>query len=238
MNRNMRKLTGVIIGIVLVLCSCGPKKPTVAELRQQKHVEDSLSLIAQESSLAYYDSLLQALLPQVDPMLKSFKYIKDERYENHGHYIHKLLQSTSNTSRNFVQAIVNDDFTANVKCFYYGAGKINIQSVTLEADSMQANYGGSSFAFESEGWHETLTLSGENAREFLKFIDAYPTSRICVVMQGAKTKYRYYLSENDRKALMETHQLITCMSDVHQLEQMVRQTSLQIEKYQKRLEKH
>lgn len=233
MSKNLLFCT---IGL-LVFVSCGPKKPTVAQLREQKHVQDSIALVQQERSLVYYDSLLAVTLPTVDPMLKSFRYEKDDRFEDHGHYVHRLLKTEANMNRNYVQTYVGDDRKTIVRVNYFGTYQLKMKSVRLSSDSLMSEFTGDVYAFTEEGWHEMLTVSGDKAIEFLQFINAYYEKRIQVTLQGEKSKQVFYLSENDKKALMDTYALGVVMNDIYQLEHQIRQTSLQVEKYKKRLGK-
>lgn len=220
------------------LCiACGPKKPTVAELRAQKRANDSISYLQQCQSLRYYDSLLTATLPTIDPMLRAFRYEHNTDYEDHGHYVHRLLTTSSNTSRNYLQVYVRDDHQAIVRAYYYGTYPLRLQSLELSADSVINTFSGHTHSFEAEGYHETLTLEGQDALDALAFINSYASSRIRVCLRGEKSPYRFYISDNDKQAILETYQLATTMHDIHELEKIVRQTSLQVEKYRKRLEK-
>lgn len=223
--------------LFLSFVSCGPKQPTAAERRAEKHRQDSIALTEQERSLVYYDSLYQTLLPVSDSLLKEFQYDKNEHYEQNGKYTHRLLRSTQNTSRNYIQACVKDDAATEVKFFYYGAKPADLQEVILAADSLADTFRGSVYAFEAEGWHETLTLGQDDALRCLNFIDVYSASRIRVSLVGAKSRAVFYISDNDKKALMSTYRLGITMRDIRDLETHIRLTSLQIEKYQKRLEK-
>lgn len=223
--------------MALAFTACGPKKPTVQELRAQKRANDSISLIQQTQSLHYYDSLLTATLPLIDPMLKAFRYEEKTAYEDHGHYVHRMLRTEQNTSRNYLQAYVSDDRVTTVKAYYYGPTAIQLESIVLGADSVKTSFHGSTHRFEAEGWHETMTLQGEDALNLLRFVDGYQDGRIRVTLVGSRGKNAFYISDNDKRALMETYQLGVMMNDIYQLEEYVRKTSLQVEKYQKRLEK-
>ena len=112
----MRRIFRVVFSllcIVWVCCGC-VKQPSKADVKKaEKRQQDSLSLVAQERTLVYYDSLQQALAPELDALLPQFKYEKDERYEDKGHYVHRLLRTTSNTSRNYIQTYVRDDGRLN-----------------------------------------------------------------------------------------------------------------------------
>lgn len=229
----------LFLGTILIFMAtaCRPNKPTVKQLRAERHVQDSLALTQQQRSLAYYDSLLQATLPTVDPILKRFRYVREDQYEDHGHYEHRLLSTTSNTARNFIQIYITDDYRMEVKAYYYGSQPIDIQRITIHADSIYNTLSGTRHGFEAEGYHETFTLNQEDGLSLLKFIDSYANTRLQICYEGARSKYRFYLSDNDKQALLDSYQLGCIISDIHQLEQQIRQTSLQIEKYQKRLQK-
>lgn len=223
--------------LFLSFVSCGPKQPTAAERRAEKHRQDSIALIEQGRSLAYYDSLYQTLLPIADSLIKEFQYEKNEKYEQTGKYTHRLLRTTQNTSRNYIQAYVKDNASTEVKFFYYGAKPADLHEVILSADSLSDTFRGSTHAFEAEGWHETLSLLQEDAIRCLHFIDVYSANRVRVSLVGSQSRAVFYISDNDKKALMSTYRLGITMRDLRDLETHIRLTSLQIEKYQKRLEK-
>lgn len=237
----------LISSVLVALCAC-QSHPTAEQRRQEKRQQDSLSLVAQEKSYAYYDSLHTTLLPVADSLLKEFRYEKNAQYEDYGHYTHKLLRTTANTQRNYIQASIRDNGTVDLKCFYYGGKALGFEAVTLSVDSLQDRFAGSTHAFEAEGWHETLTLSTEDALRLLHFIDSYtpaavtaqkgnasvPRIRICY--EGTKSRAVWYLTKNDAQALLSTYRLGVTMQDICQLETRLRATSLQISKYQKRLD--
>ncbi len=222
----------------VALASCGNSRPSAEQRREEKHRQDSLALVAQEKSYAYYDSLRTTLLPVADSLIKEFRYEKQEKYEDHGRYTHKLLRTTANTQRNYIQPTIRDNGTIDLKCFYYGSKALGFEAVTLSVDSVQNRYTGSTHAFEAEGWHETLTLSAEDALRLLRFVDAYtPASRIRVCYEGTKSRAIWYLTKNDAQALLSTYRLGVTMQDINQLETRMHSTSLQISKYRNRPEK-
>lgn len=230
-----------LLTTIFLLTACSPKQPTVAERRAEQHRQDSLSLIQQERSLRYTDSLLQATLPLVDPLLKRFEYEKRDAYEDHGHYVHRLLRTTSNTVRCFLQPYIFDDFRTTIRSYYYGSKAIRHTRLVLSADSLTYAAGGRLHTFEAEGAHEILTIEDAgDVQSLLRFIDAYSAGRIRVQLFAdghEKPSYTYYLSDIEKKALIDTYALSVLMNDIHQLERQQRQASLEIEKYQRRLQK-
>ena len=231
----MKKI--VIFSVIFVsLVSCGPHKPTVAELRAEKRVQDSINLVQQERTMAYTDSMLQLQMPVADSLLSRFKYVKNEKYEDHGHYICRDLESSGLGQRIYLQAYVTDNMKTVVRSFYYGSRKLEHETVILSAEEVTNTFSGHCHAYDAEGNHEIMTLNDEDAVNLLKFVATYADSEIKVTLSG-KGKYAYNIMEKDKAALVETLRLQTVMSDIKNLEAQHRQASLQVEKYKKRLEK-
>ena len=226
----------IFIGILVLCASCGPHKPTVAELRAQKRVQDSINLVQQEQTMAYTDSLLQVMLPVADSLLPRFKYVKNERYEDNGHYICRDLESSGSGQRIFLQAYVMDNMKTVVRSFYYGERKLAHETITLTAEEVTNTFSGHCHVYDAEGYHEIMTISDEDAVNLLKFVATYAGSPIKVTLSG-KGKYTYTIQDKDKAALIETLRLQTVMSDIKKLESQHKQASLQVEKYKKRLEK-
>lgn len=219
-----------------VLAGCGPKKPSVSELRRQKAVEDSLMLVDQQRSLTYYQTLRDSLLPVADSLLKkNFVYEKDERYEDHGHYVHRMLRTSSNTSRCYIQTYATDDYLLQVKVYLIGSKALLPKRLKLSVGEVYTTQTGSPHSFEAEGWHEMLTLQEEAALEALRFIDGYRSERVLATIEGEKGRYKFYLSDRDKQALVETYQLGQVMRDIHQLETQISKTNIEIQKYENRI---
>lgn len=225
--------------IFVCLTSCGPHKPSVAELRAEKRLQDSLDCVAQQRSVAYTDSLLQILLPRVDTLLSEFRFEKNEAYQDHGVYIYRTLRTEQNDRRNFLRAQLSDHYELSVLSFYYGQGAANASQLILASEENELHIVGSLHRFEAEGVHELLTFSGEDAVRLLRFVDAYQSSRVRVqlIKDSGIPAATYYLNDADKHALVETYRFAVLMQDVNMLEKQQRQASLQVEKYQKRLQK-
>ena len=226
-----------VVGVLCMLSGCVQQPSKAEKMKAEKRSQDSLALLAQERTLAYYDSLQQVLAPELDSLLPRFKYEKDERYEDKGHYVHRLLRTTSNTARNYIQTYVRDDGQTIVRFYYYGDRALGFEKVTLSVDELEDTFTGDVHSFEAEGWHETLTIEGDEALRCLHFVDSYRDERVRVALCGSKSRAVYYLSANDKSALMETYRLGMVMRDMVEVERRIKMTSLQVEKYQKRLEK-
>ena len=208
----------------------------VAQRRLAKALGDSITYLEAQSTLAYADSMLPPLLEQSDKLLKQFKYEKETQYEDKGRYVHRLLHTSSNTARNFLQAYVRDDRQTIVKSYYYGSYQVNQQQVTLSAQGEELRFSGSNHAFEVEGWHEIMTLEDETALQLLNFISAHHSDRVRVHGAGLKPNHTwvYYLNDKEKEALSATYQLGFLMKDILRLEQMANTARNQIAHYERK----
>lgn len=226
----------IAICAVLIMCiatmSCTQKPSKVEQLRLQKQHQDSIEYCQAQQTLRYSDSILQTLLPQADEQLRLFRYEKNESFEDYGHYVHRLLTTGNNTSRNFLQAYVSDNRKTTIQSFYYGAKRQNQLHIRLSVDDLYIEKEGSNHAFEAEGWHEILTVESQDAIDILQFVASHTGQRIRVTMDG-KNNVQYYLNEQEKQALTDTYQLAVLMNDIDQLERAIRVSSLQIRKFQK-----
>ena len=208
----------------------------VAQRRLAKALSDSITYLEAQRTVAYADSMLPPLLEQSDKLLKQFKYEKNDRYEDKGRYVHKLLSTGSNTARNFLQAYVRDDRQTIVKSYYYGSHAVNQQQLTLSSQGEEVRFSGTNHAFEAEGWHEIMTLEDDLALQMLNFISTHYADRIRVHGAGVKPTHTwvYYLNDKEKEALSATYQLGFLMKDILRLEQMGNTARNQIAHYERK----
>ena len=90
---------GLMVAVLLLFASCN-KPSKVEQYRAEKHVRDSVALVEQQRSLAFYRTQLEELMPKVDSLLPLFKYEKNDKYQDHGYYV---------TGRNGLRLLVRDD---------------------------------------------------------------------------------------------------------------------------------
>jgi hypothetical protein len=218
----------------IVLDSIHVKYPKqVAQRRLAKALEDSITFLEAQTTLAYVDTLLPPLLEQADQLIKKFKYEKKEQYEDYGKYVHNLLVTNTNTSRNFIQAYVLDNRTTTVKSYYYGNVQVNQRAIALSASGEERTFVGRNYHFQDGAHHEIMTFDEENALALLNFISTYQNDKIRVEGKGGKTiqNWVYYLTNQEKKALSDTYQLGWLMKDINRLEQMQKTASAQINRY-------
>jgi len=217
--------------IFLTACTSRPSKVDI--MRQQKQQKDSLVYVQAQQNLSYSDSLLHVLLPQCDPLLQKFVYSKDDKAEDHGHYVHRILQTTHNTNRNFLQAYVSDHRIASVQSYYYGSHQHHQRAIRVSAGEDYVEQQGSNHAFQLEGWHEILTIEGDDALALLAYISNHTGARLRVMSQGEQSVV-YYLTPAEQQALADTWQLAVLMRDIDALERAIHVANLQIQKYEKK----
>lgn len=207
----------------------------VAQRRLAKALEDSITYLEAQRTLAYVDTLLPPLLAQADQLIKRFKYEKNEKYEDHGKYVHRLLSTGSNTSRNFIQAYVLDSRQTVVKSYYYGTYQVNQQTLRLSANGEETIFSGRNHHFQDGAHHEIMTFDEDNALAVLNFINTHQNSKVRVEGVGDKPtrNWVYYLNEKEKEALSDTYQLGFLMKDINQLERMQRTANAQINRYTK-----
>lgn len=222
-----------LLGILLcVMTSC--HRPSRADqMRRDIFVQDSLQYVQALRTRAYSDSLLQTLLPQVDPLLNRFRYEKEEGYEDHGRYVHRLLVTDRNTARNYLQAYVTDDARLVLQSFYYGSQPIDQRALRIAVSEGFQQAEGTNHRFEAEGWHELLTLTPDDSQRLLDLVASHTDERVRVTLVG-KREQVYYLQTNEKQALAETLQLAKLMQDIATLERSIHTADRQIEKHQRK----
>jgi hypothetical protein len=193
----------------------------VAQRRLAKNLSDSITYLEAQKNLAHADTILPPLLQEVDQLLKNFKYEKNNKYEDEGRYIPKNLITDNNSSRNFIQAYVTDQRHTAVKSYYFGSVQANQYCITLKANGEEQTFTGSNHVFNSEGYHEMLSLDEEQALAFLSFVSTHQNAKITVVGKGKKNhSWAYNLSDNEKRSLAKTYQLGCVMKDIKQAEQL------------------
>lgn len=228
-------MDGSLNQALIVLDSVHLLYPKEVEVRREaKALQDTITYLQAQRNLIYFDSIHALLMPQVEPLLRAFRYEKNEKYESDGRFVHRLLNTDSNTSRCYLQAYVTENRHTIVKSYYAGSSRVDQTAFELAADGEVATFEGTNHSFESEGWHSLLTIEDDRALESLNFISSHPSARVRVALyQSGKTSPAtvYYLTDSERDALIATYQLGFLLSDIRQAEEQIRIANAQIEKY-------
>lgn len=90
------------IVFLCIISLVGCTKPSrVQQYKEEKHQRDSVRLVEQERSMAYYQILLDSLNTQADSLTALFSYERNEKYQDHGYFVTK--------GRNGLRILVRDD---------------------------------------------------------------------------------------------------------------------------------
>ena len=157
--------------IMAAVFGCTKKPSKVEQYRADKHERDSIALTEQQRSLTYYQTQLDALMPQVDSLLPLFKYERNEKYQDHGFYVVRNEKLKNHAG---LRVMVQDD---GQSLLVYREGKRMSEQKVSE-----------------------LMLKGD-------------------------------------PAVQRAQHLQIVMKDIRELEKRIEKTSLEIQKYQKRLQK-
>lgn len=76
----------IALAITLIACN---KPSRLEQYRAERHVKDSIALVEQQRTQAYYETQLEALLRVADSLLTFFSYERNEKYQDHGYYVVK-----------------------------------------------------------------------------------------------------------------------------------------------------
>ena len=195
------------------------------------------TIVRRESSrsLAYCDSILPKKQHELDSVLKNFRYEKDKIYQEVGNYIYKTQQTESNTNRTYLKTYVDEN--ANLFLISnYCDGKLEHTNVEVSVkdlfahtdtiDTSDPNY--HSFTDGGLRW-EVVTFKNDAGKDVVSFIAQNASMKVKVILHGKKN-YAYYLSESDKKAIVETYHLCIVKKDVVQLLKEIKKAKIKIER--------
>jgi len=106
----MKKCIFFITCVVMMTACNKPSK--VDQYHAEKHERDSVALMEQQRSLAFYQQQLDTLLPVIDSLIPLFKYEKNEKYQDHGFYVVN--------GRDGLRVMVRDDGQPPILLYRYG----------------------------------------------------------------------------------------------------------------------
>ena len=213
---------------------CYPRE--VAVRRLAKILLDSISVIENERTLHYCDSLLPLMQAEIATALKSFRSEDDSSYLSEVRYVHRLLRTENNALRCYLQVKVGESGDVFMKSTYCGRS-IKHNTVELQSKDFSLKSMGSNFhAFTVDNVQcETLLFSQDDAWALLRFLEEHSQESIKVVLGGSSSSYPYYLMESERKALAETYALSVLLSDYERLNQERRRADIRRNQSAKRL---
>ena len=197
-------------------------------------LSDTIMRRESSRSLAYCDSILPSKIHSLDSIQKNFRFEKNEKYQEIGNYVYKTEQTESNSDRTYLKAYVAENADFYLISNYCGA-KIEQQSVEVASGDLFVHTDTISLSdannhrFDDGGVHfETLMFKNESGKSVFEFIAQNNSKTLKVTLHGAKKKYSYFLSNSDRKAIVETYHFSKEKRDVVQLNKEIKKAKLRI----------
>ena len=213
---------------------CYPRE--VAVRRMAKHLADTISVIENERTIFYCDSLIPLKYEEIKTAQKNFRREEDTAYIDEARFVHRLLRTENNALRCYLQAKVGEKGTIFLKSMYCGR-PIEHHLVELHNNAFSVKAKGDNVhAFKLDNTHcETLMFAQNEALSLLNFINEYAQERIEVMLVGASSSYSYVLMESERKAMAESYALSVLLSDYERLMQERRRADIRRNQSAKRL---
>ncbi len=217
--------------------------------KEVKVLKQGLTLMRQvevkeaERNIAFCDSLLPIKLEEVEGLKKGFAFEKDSVYEEIGNYIWKQQTIERNVQRCYVRCGVNEEGEMYLASVYYGGRPIEHTGIKLSlkdgqfAETASIPYdGGLNYRFKDMGsTTEVVTYKGEHCVDAVKFIYDNEKERIKVEYTGGKP-YIIYMVDADKKAIVNTFNLATVLSDIKSMNTLKEKSEKKIAYLKNKLE--
>jgi len=217
--------------------------------KEVKVLKQGLTLMRQvevkeaERNIAFCDSLLPIKLEEVEGLKKGFAFEKDSVYEEIGNYIWKQQTIERNVQRCYVRCGVNEEGEMYLASVYYGGRPIEHTGIKLSlkdgqfAETASIPYdGGLNYRFKDMGsTTEVVTYKGEHCVDAVKFIYDNEKERIKVEYTGGKP-YIIYMADADKKAIVNTFNLATVLSDIKSMNTLKEKSEKKIAYLKNKLE--
>jgi len=207
----------------------------VSKRRIAASLADTIVRCESSRSLEFCNSILPFKVHQMDSIQKNFRFEKNLKYQDIGNFVYKNQQTESNAGRTYLKTYVDENADLYLLSKYCGQ-KIEHGSIEVSANDLFAhtdtikssdpNY----HAFEDGGLHfEEVTFKNQAEKGVLEFIAQTNAKILKITLHGKKT-YTYYLSDGDRKAIIETYHLWKVKKDVVQLQKEIKKATFKIGK--------
>lgn len=192
-----------------------------------------------------YDRLTQSL-PTLSRQIKSadsvftaispkFKFYKDVKYEDTGHFEHRLLVTEKGVNRCYLKPEVDERGTVSVASHYIGAHAEHTGFAVVVGDyaiSTGEDLDISKFDDE-ETYHEIMTPSDEKSLDMMRFIAEHADERVRVILEGKP--YTYYLNTSEKQAFRESFILHKALDNLYKLNDSELRTQQKIEILKRKL---
>lgn len=183
--------------------------------------------------LALSDSLLPVKIRQVDSLQKNFRYEKDDKYQEFGNFVYKSQITEQNYSRNYLKYYVDDNadiyLISNVsgtKLNHIGV-KVSVGEFFAQTDTTQRSNGAFHNFSDGGNYWESLTFKNEYDGGIVSFIVQHQAEKIKVNLFCRKN-VSYILNDQDKKAIIATHELWVLKRDLKKLQNDIKGATIRI----------
>ncbi len=205
------------------LRSLYPKQ--LAVLKDGLELMRKIELAEAYRAIAFCDSLLPIKREEAAGMVGGFILEKDTLYQETGNYVWKQQTIERNVERCYIRSRVNEKGEMFLESVYYGQNpirhthfKVSTTDGQFAGTAVIPYDGGLNYRFENMGNHtEVVTYGGEAGVDVVKFIYAHVDERIRVEYLGDRP-YVIYMTDTDKKALMETYDFAIVLNDINNME--------------------
>lgn len=168
------------------------------------------------------DSTLSMLLTKAEAIAKSYKFIKDEKYQTVGNYEHRNMGNASNTTRTYLKPIADEHGNFRLVSNLVGRSIKHRQIIArvgdTSASSVVANDEASNTYNDFGVSHESVNYNQSEVADLIAFMQQNADKQIAIVLKGEKD-YSYKISKNDVKVILETYDFAKTLEQVYRLQQ-------------------
>ncbi len=208
-------------------------------LVEKRRIAAALSdtIIRRESSrtLIYCDSILPKKMKELDSIQKNFRFEKNSKYQDIGNYVYKTEVTESNAFRSYLKTYVDENADFYLISNYCGS-RIDQQSVEVSQNDIFSHTdtisvsNQNNHSFDDGGSHfESLVFKNQSQRAVVEFIVQSSNKALKVSLHGKKT-FSYYMSDTDKRAIIETYHFWKAKKDVVLLQTEIKKANARIKR--------
>lgn len=199
-----------------------------------------VELKAQQKTVAYLDSALQAKQQAFDAIKDRYTLEKDAEYQQVGNYLWPTQTVEKNLHRSFLRFQVNEQGQMSMTSIYCGGSNIHHTNIKVIApDGTFAETPGSTDSYETTDMGEKIEKADYKLGEdggVIEFLNLNKDKNIRVEYNGDR-KYTTTLSPTDRQAAVGIYELAQILSAIQQIKKEQEAAHLKIGFVQKKMER-
>ena len=202
------------------------------------------TIVRRESArtIIYCDSVLEQKRKEFEKIEQNFKLEKDEKYQEIGNFVHRMLGTEQNSGRIYLKVYVDEQANLYFTSHYCGT-KLGHTQINIAYDkffvetAVVSTSNPSNYNFTNEGQlHEMVTFGQEDAVKVAEFITIHADKQLKITLKGEKI-HVYYLSKQDKQSIVDSYDFWIIKRDIVQLEKEIKQAATKIAHIKQRYSK-